>query len=173
MQISITARHFDLDPDLREHVEQKVEHLAHYFDRVDEAHVVFEQEGHRKIADLTVHASRVVVSSEQESDDFRLAFDRAFDKVERQIRRHKERVRSRKGRNATARAAELIGGTAPEEVGVLPEEIAATRMTPEDAFHQLRDLGARFLVFWNTETDKVNVIYRRDDGDYGLVEPRE
>jgi putative sigma-54 modulation protein len=173
MQVRITARHFDLEPGLKEHVESKVEHLAHYFDRVDEAHVVFEQEGHRKIADLTVHASRVVVSSEQEADDFRVAFDRAADKVERQIRRHKERVRSRKGRDGTADAAEMIGGVAPEEVGILPEEIASSRMTADEAFKQLAELGARFLVFWNTESDRVNVVYRRDDGDYGLVEPRE
>jgi len=173
MQIRITARHFDLDPGLKEHVETKVEHLAHYFDRVDEAHVVFEQEGHRKIADLTVHASRVVVSSEQEAADFRSAFDRAVDKVERQIRRHKERVRNRKGRHAASEVAEAVDGVAPEEVGVLPEEIASTRMSPEEAFVELAELGARFLVFWNTETDKVNVVYRRDDGDYGLVAPRE
>jgi len=173
MQIRITARHFDLDQDLRDHVESKVEHLAHYFNRVDEAHVVFEQEGHRKIADLTVHASRVVVSSEQEADDFRSAFDRAVEKVERQIRRHKERVRSRKGRSATAEVAEAAGGIAPEEVGVLPEELAASRMSPDEAYRQLAELGARFLVFWNTETEKVNVVYRRDDGDYGLVAPRE
>ena len=173
MQIRITARHFDLDPGLREHVESKVKRLAHYFDRVDEAHVVLEKEGHRRIADLTVHASRAVISSEQEAGDFRAAFDRAVEKVERQIRRHKERVRSRKGRHATSDAAEAAGGTAPEEVGILPEEIAASRMTPEDAFRELAELGARFLVFWNIETEKVNVVYRRDDGDYGLVEPRE
>jgi len=173
MQIRITARHCDLEPGLKEHVESKVEHLAHYFDRVDEANVVFEQEGHRKIADLTVHASRVVVSSEQEADDFRSAFDRAVEKVERQIRRHKDRVRSRKGRNATSKVAEEAGGVAPEEVGILPEELASSRMTPEEAFTELAELGARFLVFWNTRTDKVNVVYRRDDGDYGLVEPRD
>jgi len=173
MQIRITARHFDLDPGLREHVESKVEHLAHYFDRVDEAHVVFEQEGHRRIADLTVHASRVVVSSEQEGTDFRSAFDRAVEKVERQIRRHKDKIRRRKGREAVSEVAAAAGGVAPEEVGILPEELATTRMSPEDAFHQLAELGARFLVFWNTETEKVNVVYRRDDGDYGLVEPRE
>ncbi len=173
MLIKITARHFDLDPGLKEHVESKVEHLAHYFDRVDEAHVVFEQEGHRKIADLTVHASRVVVSSEQEADDFRSAFDRAVEKVERQIRRHKERVRNRKGRHPASEVAEAADGIAPEEIGILPEEIAASRMSPEEAFEQLAELGARFLVFWNTETEMVNVVYRRDDGDYGLVAPRE
>ena len=173
MQIRITARHFDLDPDLKEHVESKMEHLAHYFDRVDEAHVVFGQEGHRKIADLTVHAARVVVSSEQEADDFRSAFDRAADKVERQIRRYKERIRSRKGKETTAQAAEALAGIAVEEVGILPQELARTRMTPEAAFAELAELGARLLVFWNTETEKVNVVYRRDDGDYGLVEPQE
>lgn len=171
MKIRITARHFDLDEGLRDHIESKVEHLAHYFDRVDEAHVVLEKEGHRHIVDLTVHASRIVISSEQSADDFRPAFDRAVDKVERQVRRHKERIRSRRGRESTAEVAAIAGGIPPEEVGILPEELASTRMSPEDAFRELEELGARFLVFWNTETERVNVMYRRDDGDYGLVEP--
>ncbi len=171
MNIRITARHFDLDDDLRGHIESKVEHLAHYFDRVDEANVVLERSGHRHIVDLTVHASRIVISSEQSADDFRLAFDRAVDKVERQVRKHKERIRSRRGSENTAAAAAAAGGVAAEDIGILPEEIASTRMSPEDAYRELEELGARFLVFWNTETERVNVMYRRDDGDYGLVEP--
>ncbi len=170
MKIRVTARHAELDPDLRQHVEDKLSHLAHYFDRVDEAHVVFGREGPMSCADVTVHASRVVVSSEQTGEDQRKAFDRALEKVERQIRRHKERVRDRKHGERTADAAAAAGGIPPEEIGIVPEKLSGSPLSPEEAIEQLDELNARFLVFENAETGKINVIYRRDDGNYGLVE---
>ena len=171
MQVHVTARHFDMDPELKRYVEDKVSRLSHFFDRVDEAHVVLSVEGHRMLAGVTVHASRAVISSEQEGTDIRSALDSALDKVERQVRKYKERLRSRKGGESTAVVAEGAGGTAPEQVGIVPEELAKRPMTTEQAFRELSDAGVRFLVFWNSETEAVNVIYRRDDGDFGLVEP--
>ena len=173
MNIRVTARHFDMEPDLRAYVEDRVSRLAHYFDRVDEAHVVLDAEGHRKIADVTVHASRLIVSSEQAAEDLRSAFDLAIEKVERQIRRHKERVRNHKGRDSTAVAVERAAGMVPGEPEIAPEALAGAPMTAEQALARLDDLGTRFLVFWNLDTEKVNVIYRRDDGNFGLVEPED
>jgi putative sigma-54 modulation protein len=158
---------------LREHIEDKIEHLSRYFDRVDEAHVVFTVEGHRSIADITVHASRAVISSEQTAEDLRSAFDRAIDKVERQVRRYKGRIRNHKGADATAEVAMASGGASMEALGIVPEKLARRPMTPEEAFDELDGLQVAFLVFMNSETQKINVIYRRDDGDYGLVEPAE
>ena len=171
MKIRVTCRHCELDPALKQHVDEKLEHLAHYFDRVDEAHVVFTTEGHRCIADVTVHATRVVISSEQTADDLRSAFDRSMEKVERQIRRHKERVRHHKGVEATADVAKSMAGASMSDLGIVPEKLASKAMTPDAAFRELDELKVAFLVFLNSETDKINVIYRRDDGDYGLVEP--
>ena len=173
MRITVACRHCELEPSLRAHVEDKVTRLARYFDRVDEAHVVFQTEGHRCIADITVHASRAVISSEQSADDLRSAFDRSLDKVERQIRRYKERVRHHKGVDTTADVAKASGGVSLAELGIVPESLASRAMTATEAFSELEELRAAFLVFMNSETDKVNVIYRRDDGDYGLVEPEK
>jgi putative sigma-54 modulation protein len=171
MRIRVTCRHCELDPELKQHVDDKLEHLSHYFDRVDEAHVVFTTEGHRCIADVTVHATRVVVSSEQEADNLRSAFDRSMEKVERQIRRHKERLRHHKGVEATAQVADAMAGASMADLGILPEKLASKSLTPAEAFAELDELKIAFLVFMNSETDKVNVIYRRDDGDSGVVEP--
>lgn len=173
MNIRVTTRHTEMEPDLKKYVEGRVSRLSRYFDRVDEAHVVLAAEGHRKIADVTVHASRLTVSSEQSAADLRSAFDRALDKVERQIRRHKERVRNRKGREPTATAVEKVEGEVPGEPGIIPEVLAGAPMTAEQAIGRLDELGTRFLVFWNSGTEKVNVVYRRDDGDFGLVEPED
>jgi len=172
MRVRLTCRHCELDQNLKDYIEEKVQRLARYFDRVDEAHVVLEVEGHRKIADVTVHASRAVISSEQTADDVRSAFDRALEKVERQIRRYKDRVRNHKA-EPTAEVAMSAGGAALSELGIVPESIASKAMPPEEAFRELNELNAAFLVFLNTETDRVNVIYKRADGDYGLVEPAE
>jgi putative sigma-54 modulation protein len=171
MNIRVTARHYELSPEFKRYVEGKIAHLLHYFDRVHEAHVVLEQEGHRKIADVTVHAARVLVSSEQDGADMRSAFDRAVEKVERQIRRHKDRTRNRKRGVATAEVAAEAGGAAAGQIGFVPEDLASEPMTAEQALRELDGLRARFLVFLNSETRKVNVVYRRDDGDFGLVEP--
>jgi putative sigma-54 modulation protein len=171
MDVHITARHFELDGSLKAYIEEKVGHLSHYFDRVDEAHVVLEVEGHRNVAGVTVHASRAVVSSEQEASDMRSAFDNAIEKVERQIRRYKDRLRSRKGGEPVSEVAEMANGAAIDQVGIISEELARRPMTAQEAFRELEDLDVRFLVFWNSETQSVNVIYKRDDGDYGLVEP--
>lgn len=173
MDVRITARHFDLDSKLRSYVESKIARLLHYFDRVDEAHVVLEAEGKRMSAGVTVHASKIIISSEQEAADMRSAFDRAVDKVERQIRRHKEKVRHRKGRERVGGFAEVAGGAALEHVGIVSDELARRPMSTEEAYGELSRLGARFLVFWNSDSKSVNVIYSRDDGDYGLIEPGE
>ena len=166
MRTRVTCRHCELEPELKEHVDSKLERLSRYFDRVDEAHVVFTTEGHRCIADVTVHASRAVISSEQTADDLRSAFDRSIDKVERQIRRYKERVRNHKGVDTTAEVAMASAGASMEK-------LSSKAMTPDEAFSELEELKVAFLVFMNSENEKINVIYRRNDGDYGLVEPGE
>lgn len=171
MRTKITCRHCELEPGLKEHVENKIEHLSRYFDRVDEAHIVLQAEGHRCIADITVHASRAVISSEQTADDMRSAFDRSMDKVERQIRRYKERIRKHKGTETTADVAMMSAGASMEDIGMVPEKLASRSMSAEEAFKELEELKVAFLVFMNSETNTVNVIYRRDDGDFGLVEP--
>ena len=171
MRITVTCRNCELEPALRTYIDDKVSRLAHYFDRVDEAHIVLQTEGHRCIADVTVHASRAVISSEQPADDMRSAFDRSIEKVERQIRKYKERVRHHKGVDATADVAMVSGGVSLDELGIVPERLASEPMTPAEAFSELEELQVAFFVFMNSETDKVNVIYRRGDGDYGLVEP--
>ena len=171
MRITVSCRNCELEPSVRSYMEEKVERLAHYFDRVDEAHVVLQTEGHRCIVDVTVHASRAVISSEQSADDMRSAFDRSIEKVERQIRKYKERVRHHKGDDPTAEVAMVSGGVSLDALGIVPESLGSKAMTPAEAFVELEELKVAFFVFMNSETDKVNVIYHRDDGDYGLVEP--
>jgi putative sigma-54 modulation protein len=171
MIIRVTARHMDLEPSLKEYVEEKLNHLSRFFDRVNEAHVVLTAEGHRRVADVTVHASKAIISSEQEADDVRAAFDRALERVERQLRRHKDRVRNQKHGTDMGEAAELLGGAAAASLGIVPEASSAEPMTPEEALAELDAASVGFLVFLNSLTGKLNVMYRRDDGQFGLVEP--
>ncbi|MBM3306874.1 MAG: ribosome-associated translation inhibitor RaiA [Candidatus Eisenbacteria bacterium] len=171
MRIRVTSRHVEVDDALRAYVEEKTRGLSRYFDRVDEANVVLSAEGHRKVAALTVHASRATISSEQDGDDVRSAFDNALEKVQRQVRRHKARVRDHKHGVPTSDVAEELAGAPPSGVGIVPETLAAEPMTPEAAVAELSAASVGFLVFLNSETGKVNVLYRRDDGHYGLVEP--
>ncbi len=171
MKTRVTCRHCELQPDLREHVDSKIEGLARYFDRVDEANVVFTTEGHRCIADITVHASRAVISSEQTADDLRSAFDRSMEKVERQIRRYKERIRNHKGVEATADVAAAYAGASMEDLGIVPEKLSSKTMTPDEAFERAVGTGSRVPGLHELRDRDGQRDLPRHDGDYGLVEP--
>ena len=92
MLIEITGRHQDLDDDFRYQVERRVEKLAKYFERLIEARVVFDVEGHNRTAEIMLHGSRMVLKGRGEASDERTALDEALKNVERRVRRHKDRL---------------------------------------------------------------------------------
>ncbi len=99
MNISTTARHYDLAPALRDYAEGKVTHLKRYFDHIVNAHLIFSLEKYRHKVEITLHVNGRDFVSIEESDDMYAAVDRSVDKLERQLRRHKDKLRRRK--NAT------------------------------------------------------------------------
>ena len=96
MNISTTARHYDLAPALRDYAEGKVTHLKRYFDHIVNAHLIFSLEKYRHKVEITLHVNGRDFVSIEESDDMYAAVDRSVDKLERQLRRHKDKLRRRK-----------------------------------------------------------------------------
>jgi putative sigma-54 modulation protein len=92
MEITTTARHFELTPTVREHGEKRLQKLTRYFDRIAKANVVLVREKHRQIAEITVHLNGSDLVSREETNDIFLSIDRAVDSLETQIKRHKERL---------------------------------------------------------------------------------
>lgn len=193
MQISFRGKNVEASPALRQHAEKKLGKLTRYFDKYLDgpltAQVSFAVERGRHIVEVTIPVNGMLLRGEERSDDMYVSVDRVVDKLEKQIDRYKTRF-GRKGRpeRGTAggrlgrQAAAGVGPTGPDgEAGELEGETAGEivrvkrfalkPMDPEDAVMQMNLLGHSFFVFLNATTEQVNVVYRRDDGRYGLIEP--
>lgn len=172
MDIQLFARNLELTPRLKEYVEKKVAKLDRYLD-VEEARVDLSVENaransHRQVAQLTVRVRGAILRSEERASDMFSAIDAALDKMRRQISRYKTRRQDRWQRSAEEISLEEET-TAGEIVRVKRFEVIP--MTPEEAIEQMELLGHQFFVFFNPDEGGVNVIYRRRDGNYGLIVP--
>ncbi len=172
MKVKIVERHTDSSDMLREYVLKKTDGLKRYFDRIITLDVVLSVEKERQIADFHAHLiNRKLLQAQEESSDMYASVDGAVDKLKRQLVKYKDQL-SDHGSNVP------IADVNQEEQVDKQREIIHTRtyfqkpMTPEEAALQLDAFEKNFLVFINAETDEVSVIYHRQDGAYGLIEPR-
>lgn len=173
MKVKIVERHTGSSDMLREYVLNKTEGLSRYFDRIVSIDVVLSVEKERQIADFHAHlTNRKLIKAREESSDMYASVDVALDKLKRQLVKYKDHLTDHGGGSPSR---EEEGKTESPSLG---REIVRTRtyfqkpMTPEEAALQLDALEKNFLVFIDAETDAVSVIYHRQDGDYGLIEPR-
>jgi putative sigma-54 modulation protein len=188
MQISYTFRNLDSSDFIKEYAREKVERMNKYLDRASEAHVVYTLERHNHICDITIHAGAFSMRGREKSEDMYASVDLAMDKIERQLKRYKEKLKHHKG-GAHHHLAELeqikvkhTAFTVPEHEEVKPSssaadhrviktnEFLAKAMTVDEAVMQMDLINNDFLVFTNATTRDVNVVYRRKDGHYGLIE---
>lgn len=188
MDLKIHARNVDVTPQLQEHVEKKVSKLDRYLPNIQEVSVDLAIERRKQgsdqcIAQLTVRNMRGVIlrAEEKRQPDVYAALDVALDKMYRQIERYKGR-RKRRGARVPEVQAELASmEPVPLEAPVEEEEekvaivrrktVALTPMSEEEAIDQMELLGHSFFIFYNAETAKIGVLYRREDGNYGVLEP--
>jgi putative sigma-54 modulation protein len=181
MRVTVTFRHIDATEALRQYAETKVRRVASkYFRRPIEGHVVLGVTKHRHGAEITVAADRSTVNARGETGDLYSAIDLAVDKIERQAKKRKTKRHGHKAhkavsapRLASARRPEppLAAEDPPRSVVIRTERMPAKPMTVDEAVLQL-DVSAReFLMFRNASTEMLNVVYRRKDGNYGLIEP--
>lgn len=182
MQLNITGRNIAITPALRRYAEQKLARLDRFADTLGTAHVVFRIEKHRQVAEVTLTARDLILRDEESTPDLYASIDLVVDKLERQVLRYKEKLATRGGRNSRAAMGAAAAGRAREgdmeapaaEAGprvVKVKRFALKPMAVEDAVVQLELLGHTFFVFRNAQTEDVNVLYRRGDGAYGLIEP--
>ncbi len=179
MRVTVTFRHLEATDALRRYAETKIRRVvSKYFHRPLEGHVVLAVSKRRHSAEITVAADRTTLNAHEETGDLYSAIDLAVDKIERQAKKRKAKRKGHKTvvaprATATGNAEETRPAEAEEQASpvVRTERLAAKPMTVEEAMMQL-DMSAReFLVFRNAASEALNVIYRRRDGDYGLIEP--
>jgi len=129
----------------------------------------------RQVAEATVWTKGPILRARESSDDMRASIDLLFEKLERQVKRYREkRQRKQSARNTHPLGEEVRPVVADEgdPVIVKTKQFAVKPMTAEEAVLQLELIGHDFFVFRNVESEDVNVVYRRRDGNYGLIEPR-
>ncbi len=183
MEVSIRGRNIAVTDRLDEYVTRKASKLDRYLPTIEEAHMELSTEKtrsaqDRKVAQLTVRNRGTILRAEERDQDIFAAIDAVIDKMQRQISRYKERVYQR-GERAAGEKPNVVAVEAasepeePEALGsiVRTKRFAVSPMHPEEALEQLELLGHDFYVFFNAETESINVLYRRKDGDYGLLQP--
>lgn len=178
MNYNIRGENIEVTPAIREHVEKKIAKLERYFTETPDANVhvnlkVYNDKTSK--VEVTIPMPQLVLRAEETHDDLYAAVDLITDKLERQIRKHKTRVnRKLREKGSTKEMFVTTNDTNNEDDHEL--EVVRTKrfdlkpMDSEEAILQMNMLGHSFYVFTSAETNRTNVVYRRKDGRYGLIE---
>jgi len=172
MKTNITGKNYTPSEKLRETIEKKFEKLNKYFSNEITGNVMVIKEKAKYKVEATINAKGTIFRAEMRADDPYDAVDRVIEKLSSQMSKFKTKLQKKHKGHKEVMFADL------PEIEVEPEEIAVvkkkkfelTPMTPDEAIVQMELLAHNFFVFLNIETDAVNVVYKRDDKDYGLLE---
>ena len=180
MQIQVTFRHVESSEAVKEYARDKVGKLQKYLDGPLEANVTLSVEKHRHVADVNLIASGMKIHSRETTGDLYSSIDLATDKLEKQVRRYRDKLKD-VGRRVRQEGVEqaytvevLEAESLPAETPrvIMSQSLTAKPMDADEAAMQLDLSEDDFLVFINARTEALNVIYRRADGNFGLIEPQ-
>ena len=182
MEFEFTGRHIDVTPALRAHVEEHFGKVGHLFENAStaRAHVIIDVVKNRHIAEILFHWREHTLTAKDTNADMYQALTRCIDKIEKQALKLKKKLVERK--QTASPLSAVAPDTAPastaddDGAAALPRIIAARRykvkpMTAEEAVMSLADDGNQFVVFRDSDTDRLSVLYKRKDGNYGLIQP--
>ena len=176
MKFEYTGRHIEVTPALKAHVEEHFERINHLFDgRPSKAHVIIEVERGRHRSEIIVTWKREVLTATTTNSDMYQSLAQTIAKLEKQALKVKDKIKDKNHKkDKTAITTPVVEDGRPESGK--PRIIAARRyaikpMTDDEAAMMLADAADSFLVFRNSSNDRVSVIYKRKDGNYGLIQP--
>lgn len=169
MNIIVNGRHIGITPALRSYAEEKIGKFDKYLSNISEAVVTLSVEKYRHKAEVLLKINGVLIQAESVTGEVYSAIDEVVEKLEKQIVKHKEKLRSyRKGEKKPIQTA---GAISERKRIIKLKRFDMKPMDPEDAVDQLELLDKDFYVFTNIHSGDINVVYRRKDGNYGLIEP--
>jgi len=181
MDIRIMTRNVEMNDPLRDYMEGKMSKLEKFFSRIMDSQVVISFHRGRYIVEVTSNANGVIMRGEERDSDIRKAFDKALKNIERQVKKHKDYLKDRakmKTHDVSFNIEDFLTEIEPHAYEE-DREIVKTKsfmvrpMTPKEATMQMDLLGHKFFLFKNMENGSLNVVYKRDKGGYGLLEPTE
>ncbi len=182
MNLTTTARHFETDSDLMEHIEERILRLKRYFDHILNVDVIMAVEKFRHIAEVNVHVNGHNFNAKEESEDMKTSIDKATKNLERQIKKFKERLKSSHQKTKHIEKAmashelivkaESIGSESGIEM-MEPVSYEVHELSIEESIIALQKGKKDFLLFRNVKTGKKNFVYTRSDGHYGIIDASE
>jgi len=182
MRVIVKGKNMNVSDALQKYAEKKIQKLGKYFKEIKEAIVTQSVQRNWHIVEVTLEGDGIVLRGEERSDDMYASIDQVVEKLEKQIKRFKGKLYDRVHEEPPKEVAEVVSES-PEEETITEESeeeaptIVRTKkftlkpMLPEEAALQMELLNHDFFVFLNADSNTVNVIYKRQDGNYGLIEP--
>ena len=176
MRVNIAGKGMEVSDYLKEIVTKKVSKLQRYFDEDTEAHITMSIQRSRHIVEVTIPFDGIVLRGEEATGDMYASIDGVLKKLEKQIHKHRTALKKRLHEGAFAGGdyeyqAELADEKVPDIVRT--KRFIVKPMDIEEAKMQMELLGHQFFVFRNAKSHEINVLYKRNDGDLGLIEPDE
>lgn len=175
MKLNFTGKNMEITDALRDVTEKKLGKLDKYFQKDIEGNVTFSSEKNRKIIEVTINLPGTIIRAEESTDDMYVSIDKTVDVLERQIRKYKTRLQKRYKNNETIRFENVVP-LPMEDDQEKPKLVKKKRfglkpMSSEEAILQMELLRHNFYVFLDSDNDGVSIVYKRKDGNYGLIEP--
>jgi putative sigma-54 modulation protein len=175
MKFNIRGNKIDVTPAIKSYVEEKIGKLDKYLENPDEvtATIVIRVRGNEQIVEVTIPIRKVILRGEQSHNDLYAAIDIVSDKMERQIRKNKTKLKKQKNNFVEFNIEFETEKEESEEKNIVKRKTVEMKpMNEEEAILQMELIGHEFFVFKDTETDCVSILYKRKDGDYGIIETK-
>lgn len=170
MLFNFVGKNIDLTDSLKDMAEKKFSKLEKFFSEEIDARVVFSTQKDNQTVEVTVFLPDTIIRAEETTDDMYTSIDNAVDVLERQIRKHKTKLKKRYQNNETIRF-DLIDDRPEEENKIVKrKKFELNPMSEEEAILQMELLNHKFFIFLDADTESVEVLYKRNDGNYGIIE---
>jgi len=174
MKISVTFRNGEGENWQKVYAEERIQRLKKYLDATAEAHIIVSMEKFRNVTEINLSSNGWNINAKEEAKDMHLALDRCIEKIEKQLKKQKEKVREHKPKSIRRGQEKLAQGEETEETTV--NKIAETQkvilkpMSFDEAIMEIEETNDRFIIYRDSSSENVSLIYRRDDGNYTLIE---
>jgi len=168
MNIIINCRHMDSTQNLKDYAEEKIGKFDKYLNNIIEANVTLSVEKYRHKAEVLLKLSGSLIQAESITDEMYSAIDEVVEKLARQVRKHKDKIVSQRKGKGKSKADLETAETVP---AIIKSKSEIKPMSVEEAAMQMDLLGRDFFVYTNASSGDINVLYKRTDGNFGLVEP--